>query len=121
MEEVSAKSPEVINQGDKYGVRINASAPTLHMIRVDVETEISPIIGSEEQSNEFARTLVRDFDEDPDAAWGTEIFGKTLGEMVRDGLIGKVTYLHEDAQGKLRDTIERAVNEGDSGMLFILL
>lgn len=121
MEEVSAQAPEVISQGDKYGVRINASAPTLHMIRVDVETEVSPIIGSEEQSNEFARTLVKNFDEEPDMAWNTEIFGKTLGDMIRDGLIGKVTYLHEDAQGKLRDTIERAVNEGDSGMLFILL
>ena len=121
MEEVTAQPPEVMSQGDRYGVRINASAPTLHMIRVDVETEVSPIIGSEEQSQEFARTLVKDFAEDPDAAWSTEIFGKTLGDMVRDGLMSKVTYLHEDAQGKLRDTIERAVNEGGAGMLFILL
>ena len=121
MEEVTAKEPEVISQGDKFGVRINASAPTLHMIRVDVETEVSPIIGSEEQSQDFAKTLVKNFEEDPEEAWGTEIFGKTLGDMVKEGLFGKVTYLHEDAQEKLRGTLERAVNEGDSGMLFILL
>ena len=121
MEEVTAKEPEVISQGDKFGVRINASAPTLHMIRVDVETEVSPIIGSEEQSQDFAKTLVKNFEEDPEEAWGTEIFGKTLGDMAKEGLFGKVTYLHEDAQEKLRGTLERAVNEGDSGMLFILL
>lgn len=121
MDEVECRPPEVMSQGDRYGVRINASAPTLHMIRVDVETEVSPIIGSEEQSEEFARTLVADFENDPQTAWATEIFGRTLGDMVKEGLMSKVTYLHEDAQSKLRDTIERAVNEGGSGMLFILL
>ena len=121
LEEVTLKTPTIISQGDKYGVKISACAPTLHMIRVDVETELTPIIGSEDQSQSFLNTLSHEFASDAEKAWATEIFGKTLGDMVRDGLLGKVTYLHDDAREKLRDTLERAINEGDSGMLFILL
>lgn len=109
--------PEVFEQGGKFGVRIRAGAPTLHMIRVDVETEVSPIIGSEQQAKDFMEYLLKD----PEEMWDTDIFGKPLSDIVTDSLRTKVQNIPDNARDKLQSTLERVVNEGDGGMLFILL
>ena len=115
--DLTIEEPEVFEQAGKYGVRIHAGAPTLHMIRVDVETDVSPIIGSETQANDFISYLLKD----PESMWETDIFGKSLSEIVTDSLKNKVQNIPDTARDKLQSTLERVVNEGDGGMLFILL
>lgn len=121
MEEVSLEEPEVVRQGSQYGVRIKASAPSLHLIHVDVETAVSPIVGSEEQAEAFARQLQADFSNDPQKAWNTSFFGRSLDSMVREGLSSKVLQVPQDALEKLQQTLSRMINEGDGGMICILL
>ena len=115
--DLDIEDPEVFEQGGKFGVRIRAGAPTLHMIRVDVETEVSPIIGSEQQANDFIGYLLKD----PENMWDTDIFGKSLSDIVTDSLKNKIQNIPDNARDKLQNTLERVVNEGDGGMLFILL
>ncbi|MBR4080157.1 MAG: stage IV sporulation protein A [Christensenellaceae bacterium] len=117
LSDLSIEEPELFEQAGKFGVRIHAGAPTLHMIRVDVETDVSPIIGSEAQANDFITYLLKD----PDSMWETDIFGKSLSEIVTDSLRSKVQNIPDTARDKLQNTLERVVNEGDGGMLFILL
>ena len=119
--ELSLEEPELIQQGSRYGVRIKASAPSMHIVKVDVETEVSPIVGTEAQSQEFIEHLMNDFATDPAKIWDTDIFGKSLYDIVRDGLASKMSGIPEDAREKLKETIARMVNEGDGGMLCILL
>lgn len=115
--DLSIDEPEIFEQGGKFGVRIHAGAPTLHMIRVDVETEVSPVIGTEEQANDFIDYLLKD----PESMWNTDIFGKPLSDLITDSLKSKIQNIPENARDKLQSTLERVVNEGDGGMLFILL
>ena len=119
--EFQVEKPEIFDQNGKYGVRIRAEAPTLHMIRVDVDAEVSPIIGTEAQAEEFVSYLLQAYNEDPSKIWDTDIFGKRLCDIMTDGLRSKVQNIPEEAQDKLQNTLERVVNEGDGGMLFILL
>ncbi|MBR6668563.1 MAG: stage IV sporulation protein A [Clostridia bacterium] len=121
MEDVTLEAPEIVRQGSQYGVKLKAAAPSLHMIRVDVETAVSPVVGSEEQAEAFARQLQSDFDNDPQKAWDTSFFGRSLDSMVREGLSSKVLQMPQDAQEKVRETLSRMVNEGDGGMICILL
>ena len=121
MEELQLMEPELVKQGAHYGVRMKAAAPSLHLIRVDIQTEVNPIIGGQKQSEELVNNLRAEFQGDRDGIWDTEIFGKTLNELVREGISGKLARLPEDARQKLREALQKIINEGSGGMICILL
>ena len=121
MEELILEEPEMVKQGSRYGVRLRAKAPSIHMIRADIETEVSPIVGSEKQSEELVNYLLSEFESDPIKIWESNIFGKNLHELVNEGLQNKLYRMPEDAQGKLQETLERIVNEGSGGLICIIL
>ena len=120
LSEMQLEKPELVQQGSKFGVRLRASAPSMHIVKVDVQTEVSPIVGTEEQSQDFLNHLLEEYDKG-EAIWQTDIFGKTLYDIIREGLSQKMGNLPEDAREKMRETLFRMVNEGDGGMLCILL
>ena len=113
--------PEIVKQGNKYGVKLKAKAPSIHMIKINTETEVSPIVGSEKQSEELVRYLLSEFETDPRKIWESNIFGKSLHELVNEGLQNKLAKMPEEAQEKLRETLERVVNEGSGGLICIIL
>ena len=115
------EEPEIIRQGGKYGVRLRASAPSIHMMKATIETEIAPIVGSERQSEDLVTGLLKDFENDPLKIWESNIFGKSLHELVNEGLQNKLSRMPEDAQAKLQETLERIVNEGSGGLICIIL
>ena len=113
--------PEIIKQGSRYGVKIKATAPSLHIMRVDVETEVTPLVGSEDQSQDLAKNLVDQFESDPQAIWQTNILGRSLSELVEDNINSKLVMMPVEAQRKMRKTLGRIVNEGKGGVICILL
>jgi len=121
LEEMSLQEPEIMKQGGRFGVRLRASAPSLHMIRVDIQTEVSPVVGTEQQSEEMIRYLMDGFEQDPQKLWGSNLFGKPLSELVREGLSNKLMHMPSDAQIKMQQTLEKIINEGSGGMVCILL
>lgn len=121
MEELILEEPEIVKQGSRYGVRLRAKAPSIHMIRADIETEVSPIVGSEKQSEELVNYLLSEFESDPIKIWESNIFGKNLHELVNEGLQNKLYRMPEDAREKLQETLERIVNEGSGGLICIIL
>lgn len=121
MEELILDEPEMVKQGSRFGVKLKAKAPSIHMIRADIETEVSPIVGSEKQSEELVNYLLSEFESDPQKIWESNIFGKSLHELVNEGLQNKLCRMPEDAQGKLQETLERIVNEGSGGLICIIL
>ena len=121
MDELILDEPEMVKQGSRYGVRLRAKAPSIHMIRADIETEVSPIVGSEKQSEELVNYLLSEFESDPKKIWESNIFGKNLHELVNEGLQNKLYKMPEDAQGKLQETLERIINEGSGGLICIIL
>lgn len=121
MDELILDEPEMVKQGSRYGVRLRAKAPSIHMIRADIETEVSPIVGSEKQSEELVSYLLSEFESDPKKIWESNIFGKNLHELVNEGLQNKLSKMPEEAQGKLQETLERIVNEGSGGLICIIL
>ena len=120
-EELILDEPEMVKQGSRFGVKLKAKAPSIHMIRADIETEVSPIVGSEKQSEELVNYLLSEFESDPQKIWESNIFGKSLHELVNEGLQNKLCRMPEDAQGKLQETLERIVNEGSGGLICIIL
>jgi stage IV sporulation protein A len=121
MDDMSLEEPELVRQGGRFGVRLKASAPSLHLIRVDIETEVSPIVGSEKQSEELIKYMLSEFENDPSKIWNTDIFGKSLHELVKEGLSGKLSHMPEDARMKIQETLQRIINEGNGGLICILL
>ena len=121
MEDLILDEPEMVKQGSKFGVKLKATAPSLHIIRANIETEVSPIVGSEKQSEELVNYLLSEFESDPQKIWESNIFGKNLHELVNEGLQNKLSRMPEDAQGKLQETLERIVNEGSGGLICIIL
>ena len=121
MDEIEIQEPTVLKQGQQYGVQLKAHAPSLHIMRVDVETEVSPLIGSEEQSKDFVDSMLSDFENDKQAILDTNIFGRTLSSLVADGINNKLHTVPNDAEQKLRRTLGRIVNEGKGGVICILL
>ncbi|WP_048602325.1 stage IV sporulation protein A [Rubeoparvulum massiliense] len=121
LEEMVLDEPELIRQGARYGVRLRAKAPSLHLVKVDVDYEFAPIIGTEKQSEELVRYLMQDFEEDPQAIWNSEIFGRSLNSIVKEGISGKLSMMPENARYKLQETLERIVNEGSGGLIAIIL
>ncbi|MCG0274696.1 MAG: stage IV sporulation protein A [Thermosediminibacteraceae bacterium] len=121
LDELTLEEPEVIRQGSKFGVRIRAIAPSIHMIRADIQTEVSPIIGTEKQSEELINYLMSEFENDPAKIWQTNIFGKSLRDLVREGIQNKLVHMPESAQVKLQETLQRIVNEGSGSLICIIL
>ena len=120
-QELTLDEPEIIRQGGKYGVRLRANAPSIHLIKADISAEVAPIVGSEKQSEELISYLLNDFEDDPLKIWDTNIFGKSLSELVNEGLHSKLSRLPSDAREKLREAVERIVNEGCSGLICLLV
>ena len=121
IEEMSLDEPELIKQGSRFGVRLKATAPSIHMIRVNVTSEFAPIIGSEKQSEELVNYLMRDFEKDPLKIWKSDIFGRSLNSIVREGIQAKLSMMPENARYKLQETLERIINEGSGGLIAIIL
>ena len=121
LEELRLEEPEIVKQGGRYGVRLKASAPSIHMMAADITTEVSPIVGSEKQSEELVHYLLREFEENPKKIWESNIFGKSLHELVNEGLHNKLYRMPAEARMKLQETIERIINEGCTGLICIIL
>ena len=121
IDELSLEEPEIVKQGGKYGIRLKASAPSIHMIKTNITTEVTPIVGSEQQSEELVMYLLREFEENPSKIWESNIFGTSLHQLVSEGLHNKLLRMPEDARNKMRDTIERIINEGCNGLICIIL
>lgn len=119
--ELTLEEPEIIKHGSRFGVRLRASAPSIHMIRCDVETEIAPLVGTEKQSEELVNYLLSEFESDPAKIWESNIFGKSLHELVNEGLHNKLFRMPEDAQKKLQETLQKIINEGSGGLICIIL
>lgn len=121
MNQLSLSEPEIMKQGGRYGVRLKAEAPSIHMIRCNTFTEVAPIVGSESQSQELVMYLLKEFEENPSDIWNTNLFGKSLHELVSEGLNNKLYRMPVDARNKFRETIERVINEGCNGLICIIL
>ncbi len=121
LEELTLEEPEMVRQGGKYGVRLRASAPSIHLMKADITTEVCPVVGSEKQSEELVKYLMQEFEENPLQIWESNIFGKSLHELVNEGLHNKLYRMPQDARMKLQETIEKIINEGCSGLICIIL
>ena len=121
IDELTLEEPEIMRQGGRYGVRLRASAPSIHMMKANITTEVSPIVGSEKQSEDLVMYLLNEFDDDPVKIWDSNIFGKSLHELVNEGLHTKLSRMPSDARQRLQETIERVINEGCSGLICIIL
>lgn len=121
LDEMEFKQPEIVRQGGKCGVKLRAQAPSLHIMKVNVETEVSPIMGGYEQSEDFAKYLSEQLENNPDGIWQMNMFGKSLESLLSEGLNNKLTAMPVNLQNKLRRTLSRIVNEGKGGILCILL
>ncbi|MFZ2539833.1 MAG: stage IV sporulation protein A [Oscillospiraceae bacterium] len=121
IDELTLEEPVIVKQGGKYGVRLNASAPSIHMMKADITTEVSPIVGSERQSEELIMYLLKEFEENPKKIWESNIFGKSLHALVNEGLHNKLYRMPSEARQRLQETIERIINEGCGGLICIIL
>lgn len=121
IDELTLEEPEIVKQGGKYGVRLKAAAPSIHMMAANITTEVSPIVGSERQSEELILYLLKEFEENPTKIWKSNIFGKSLHELVNEGLHNKLYRMPQDARIKLQETIQRIINDGCSGLICIIL
>lgn len=121
VEDLKLDEPEIVKQAGGYGVRLRASAQSVHMIRANIEAEINPIVGTEQQSEDLVRNILREFEEDPQRIWESNMFGKSLYELVNEGLHAKLEHMPDDARAKLAETLERIINEGSGGLICILL
>ena len=121
LEELTLEEPKIIRQGGKYGVKLKASAPSIHLMKANINTAVSPIVGTERQSEELVMYLLDGFDEDPTKIWESNIFGKSLHELVNEGLHNKLFKMPVEARMKLQETLEHVINEGCSGLICFIL
>lgn len=121
IDEMSLEEPEIVRQGSRFGVKLKASAPSIHMIKAEIHTEVSPIVGTEKQSEELVHYLLREFESDPKQIWQSNIFGKSLHELVNEGLHNKLSRMPDEAQIKLQETLQKIINEGSGGLICIIL
>ncbi|MBO4468389.1 MAG: stage IV sporulation protein A [Clostridia bacterium] len=119
--ELSLEEPQIVKQGGRYGVRLRASAPSIHLMKADITTEVSPIVGSEKQSEDLVMYLLSEFEENPEKIWDSNIFGKSLHELVNEGLHTKLARMPDDARMRIKETIERVINDGCNGLVCIIL
>ena len=121
IDELKLEEPEIMKQGGRYGVKLKASAPSIHMIRADIETAVSPIVGNEKQSEDMVNYLLQEFEGDTSKIWQSNIFGRSFHELVSDDLQGKLKRMPDDARKKLQETLTRIINEGSGGLICIIL
>ena len=121
IEDLRLEEPVIVKQAGGYGVRLRASAQSLHIIRANIETEINPIVGSEQQSEELVKYMLKEFEEDPKSIWESNMFGKRLYELVNEGLHTKLEHMPDESRLKLSETLERIINEGSGGLICIIL
>ncbi len=121
VEELTLKEPEIMKQGGRFGVRLKAAAPSIHLIKAQIETEINPIVGSEKQSEDLVNYLLSEFETDPIKIWESNIFGKSLHDLVNEGLNAKLNKMPDEARCKIRETLEKIINEGSGGLICIIL
>ena len=119
--ELQLEQPEIVQQGGRYGVRLEACAPSIHMMKATIHTEISPIVGTERQSEELVHSLLADFEDDPVKLWQSNIFGKSLHELVNEGLQNKLLHIPQEARTQLQGTLEKVINDGCTGLICILI
>lgn len=119
-EEIAMDEPQIIKQGNKYGVKIRSEAPSIHMIRANIETEIAPIVGNEKQAQDLVE-YIKTESETPEGVWGTNIFGKSIEELVMDGMRNKLTMINDESQVKLQDTMQKIVNDSNGGLVCIII
>ena len=120
-EEIQLEEPEIIRHGNKYGVKIRASAPSVHMIQANIETEIAPIVGSEEQAQDLIRYMKEQQETSEEGIWETNIFGKTMRQLVDEGISSKVNKITEESQMKLQETMQKIVNDSRGGLICIII
>ena len=121
VEELHLEEPKIVKRSGGYGVKLRAAAQSIHMIRANIETEIDPVVGTEQQSEDLVKYLMREFESDPRSIWETNLFGKSLYELINEGLHSKLDHIPEASRKKLSETLERIVNEGSNGLICILL
>lgn len=121
IDELTLEEPQIIKQSGKYGIRLKASAPSIHMMRVNTKTEVTPIVGSEQQSEELVSYLLKEFEESPEKIWESNIFGKSVHELVNEGLHNKLYRMPSDARRRIGETIEKIINDGCNGLICIIL
>ncbi len=121
VDDLKLEEPEIVRKDGGYGVRLRASAPSIHMIMAQIETEVSPIVGTEKQSEELVRYLLKEFEEAPEKIWESNIFGKNLHELVNEGLHAKLAHMPDESRIKLSQTLQRVINEGSGGLICIIL
>jgi stage IV sporulation protein A len=121
LSEMKLEEPEIVKQGNRFGVKLKASAPSLHFIRADIETEVSPIMGTERESEEMLKSLLEQFENDPSKIWQSNMFGKSLEILVKEGLQNKLYKMPEDVQIKIQKTLQKIINEGNGGLICIIL
>lgn len=119
-DEIVLEEPAIIKQGSKYGVKIRATAPSIHMIRANIETEISPMVGTENQASDLMKYIGAS-DKEDGSIWNTNIFGKSIEELVEDGIKSKVYQIGEESQVKLQETMQKIVNDSNGGMVCIII
>ena len=118
--EIRVEDPVIIKQGNKFGVKIRSEAPSIHMIRANIETEIAPIVGNEDQANDLIR-YIKDSAQKEEGIWNTSIFGKSIEEMIMDGMKSKIATINDESQMKLQDTMQKIVNDSNGGMVCIII
>lgn len=121
VDDMTLEEPEIVRQSGGYGVKLKASAPSIHLIRASINTEINPIVGNAEQSEEIVKNMLAEFEDDPKKLWESKMFGKSLYELVNDGLHAKLEHISPESRNKLSDTLSRVINEGSNGLICILL
>ncbi len=121
VEEIEFAEPQLIHQGSRCGVRIRASAPSYHFIKANIHTEVIPVVGTEKQGEEFVRFLTEEFEKDPEGIWKTEFFGKTLHDLVKEGIQAKLSRMPVNAQEKLQETLSKILNDGSGGLICIII
>ena len=121
LEDLKLEEPEIVKQAGGYGVKLKASAPSIHMIRANIQAEVSPIVGSERQSEDIVKFLLKEFEEDPTKIWESNMFGKSLYELVNEGLNNKLNHMPSEARQKLSETLQRIINEGSGGLICIII
>ena len=121
VEDMTLEEPEIIKQAGAYGVKLKASAPSIHLIRASINTEVSPIVGTAEQTEEIVKNMINEYENDPKKLWESNMFGKSLFELVNDGLHAKLQHISEESRNKLSNTLSRVINEGSNGLICILL
>ena len=121
LSDMTLDKPEVTKQGNRYGIKLKAKAPSIHMIRVDVESSFEPIIGTEVQSKELIDYIMKDSKNDPNSIWSSEIFGRSLDQIVQEGIQSKINMMPENIQFKLQQTMSKVVNKGSGNLIAIVI